>query len=175
MKLRVSLISVLLILTIVLSGCSQEKKTKTTVDELEQTFLTSFFTTNQDGRWDTYQDADFSDEKSANEAVEQYYSAFRAMCTEEGVDSMAANRLPYVFDEMAEQYNCSIKPENITITQDEDTVEFTLDLIVTRDGENLGEVEQSGQLQLIQSDGKYLVDSVWIANLNDLTEFLAGM
>lgn len=176
MKLRVSLVPVLLILMIAtFVCCSQEKETKTTRNELELTFLTMLFTTNQEGRWDTYQDADFSDEKSANEAVEQYYSTFRTMCTEEGLAFMAANRLPYTFDEMAEKYNCSMKPEKITITWDGDTVEFTLYLIVARDGENLGEVEQNGQLQLIQNDGEYLIDSVWIANLNDLMEFLASM
>lgn len=68
-----------------------------------------------------------------------------------------------------------MSPAEIVLTPNENTVDFTVKLEVAKDGKTLGKVEQNGQLQMVQSEEKYLVDSVWIANIGDVRQFLENM
>ncbi len=168
---------VLLLLTILLflSGCTKKQELQTDVERAGEVFLMSIFTTNQNGRWDTYQTADFSTIEAGSMVIEQYYSSFANICTESGLSSIVSNRLPYTYDELAWKYDCTIEPEEITFDIRENTAEFTVELSVIREEEVLGKVEQNGQLQLVQNGEEYFIDSAWIANLDDLKIFLESL
>lgn len=139
MKKFVKLVSFSMIFIILLSGCTH--KQESAIEKSGQSFLENLFTTNQNGRWDTYQSSESSSQEAGTEAMEQYYSDLTAMCTEDGLTSIAANRLPFSYDELAQEFDCSMSPAEIILTSNENTVDFTVKLEVTKDGKTMGKVE----------------------------------
>ena len=160
---RLIIIGLIISILLIFSGCGTEKNAET----IEENFLTNAFTTNYEGRWDNYKDALGSTE---NDPVKIYYSDLEPLCTENGLDSMSANRIPFEYEELAEKYGYTFKPENISVEK----TKFTLDLNILS-GENVvGSIKQTGQIQIVSEDGKELVDSIWISNFDELVSYLEG-
>ena len=43
-----------------------------------------------------------------NDPVKIYYSDLEPLCTENGLDSMSANRIPFEYEELAEKYGYTL-------------------------------------------------------------------
>ena len=89
-KLRV-FIPVIVILLLVLSGIFlyfSRKIEKTSPEALAKSFLTEFFTWNKDNRLDIF----------SADSTDTYYTPFRQYLTEDALQNLAVNRLPYKYD-----------------------------------------------------------------------------
>ncbi|MCI5858317.1 MAG: hypothetical protein MR023_00720 [Blautia sp.] len=161
---RLIIIGLIVSILFIFSGCGTEKNAETT----EQNFLTNAFTTNYEGRWDNYKDALGSTE---NDPVKIYYSNLEPLCTEDGLDSMSANRIPFEYEELAEKYGYTFKPENISVEK----TDFTLDLNILSGEDVVGSVKQTGQIQIVSENGKEFVDSIWISNFDELVSYLENV
>ena len=102
----------------------------------------------------SYTHLDVYKRQTENDPVKIYYSNLEPLCTEDGLDSMSANRIPFEYEELAEKYGYTFKPENISVEK----TDFTLDLNILSGEDVVGSVKQTGQIQIVSENGKEFVD-----------------
>lgn len=164
-KRYLGIISFILLILFIFAGCASNKH----IEETGQIFLADAFTTNYECRWDNYKDAL---KIIGSDPVKKYYSDLETLCTEDGLNAMAANRFPFKYDELAEKYGYTFKPSDISVNESDEQIEFTLNLDILSEEKVIGTIKQSGQLQIVSEDGDELVDSIWIANFDELVNYL---
>ena len=164
-KMKRGLLSIFLATFMIFAGCASKKH----IEETGQIFLADAFTTNYECRWDNYKDAL---KIIGSDPVKKYYSDLETLCTEDGLNAMSANRFPFKYDELAEKYGYTFKPSDISVNESDEQIAFTLNLEILSEEKVIGTIKQSGQLQIVSKDGDELVDSIWIADFNELVNYL---
>ena len=159
------------LLLFLISGCTQTVEVKGPGVE----FLTAFFTSNQDERWDTLQSADLTSQKTANTASAEYLSGLSLLCTEACLASVAQNRQLSQLDSLAEQYDCTFVPQKVTVSAPNEShvATFEIELSVQQGEDSIGTVTQQGELTF--ADDSALVDNIWFAGLDGISSFLEEM
>lgn len=159
------------LLLFLISGCTQTVEVKDPGVE----FLTAFFTSNQDERWDTLQSADLTSQETANTASAEYLSGLSPLCTEACLTSIAQNRQLSQLDSLAEQYDCTFVPKNVTVSAPNEShvATFEIELSVQQGEDSIGTVTQQGELTF--ADDSALVDNIWFAGLDGISSFLEEM
>ena len=161
------------LLLFLISGCSQTVE----VEGPGVEFLTAFFTSNQNQRWDTLQNADVASEETANAATAAYLSGLSPLCTEACLASIAQNRQLSQLDSLAERYGCALVPETVTVSTPNEShaATFEVELSVQQGEDSIGTVKQQGELTFADGSDTPLVDNIWFASLDGISAFLEEM
>lgn len=159
------------VLLLLLSGCAPAPAPS----DPGAAFLTAFFTSNQDERWDTLQSADLTSQETANTASAEYLSGLSPLCTEACLASIAQNRQLSQLDSLAEQYDCTFVPQKVTVSAPNEShvATFEIELSVQQGEDSIGTVTQQGELTF--ADDSALVDNIWFADLDGISSFLEEM
>lgn len=168
--MRIIYLALLLFVSLFLSGCNGGQQRDTQAGEK---LLATLFTSNQDGRWDTFQAA-LENGDDVETAYLDYMATYQPFCTADGLDKVTSNRYSTQCDSLAQQNNVTIQPGEVAISApDQNGVStFTLPIVVMSDGQETGNVTLEGQLIFAEEDGALLVDNLSIYNLSDLSTTL---
>ncbi|MEG2456027.1 MAG: hypothetical protein RSC08_07210 [Oscillospiraceae bacterium] len=114
--------------------------------------------------------------RSADSSVnpEDIPAALSPLCTEDGLAFMLENRFGWTLKTLAAQEDCTLHPSEIKVSYNKTATEvqstdFALTVTVTHADGTVNEVAQHGTMQLAPKDGAILVESMWIANPDELT------
>ena len=159
-KLRI-FIPVIIILVLVLSGIFlffSRKTEKTPPEALAKSFLTEFFTWNKDNRLDTF----------SADSTDTYYAPFQQYLTEDALQTLAANRLPYKYD-ITVPDGTAAEVTDLSCTFDENgtSCQFTVSIQIKSSQKTLNQTA-SGQLSFTKAGSDALIDNVHITGISTL-------
>lgn len=159
-KLRV-FIPVIVILLLVLSGIFlyfSRKIEKTSPEALAKSFLTEFFTWNKDNRLDIF----------SADSTDTYYTPFRQYLTEDALQNLAVNRLPYKYD-ITVPDGTAAEVTDLSCTFDEKgtNCQFTVSIQIKSSQKTLNQAA-SGQLSFTRAGSDVLIDNVHITGISSL-------
>lgn len=140
-----------------------------------EALLSALFTSNQDGRWDTYRAAAEAG-GDLQAATRDYLAPFRPFCTAGGLETLADNRYPTRCDSLAQQYGVALQPGEAEISAPDGSgaSSFSLPVDLVAGGQTAGSVTLEGQLVFAEEGGALLVDGLALYNLDDLSAALGG-
>lgn len=159
-KLRI-LIPITAIVLLVLLGIfmfHSRKTDKNPPDSLVKDFLTEFFTWNKDNRLDTF----------SADSTDTYYTPFRQYLTEDALQNLAANRLPYKYD-ITVPDGTAAEVTDLSCTFDENgtNCQFTVSIQIKSSQKTLNQTA-SGQLSLTGAGADALIDNIHITGITSL-------
>lgn len=159
-KLRI-FIPVIVILLLVFSGIFlffSRKTEKTPPETLAKSFLTEFFTWNKDNRLDTFS-ADNTD---------TYYAPLQQYLTEDALQTLAANRLPYKYDiTVPDGTVAEVTDLSCTFDENGTNCQFTVSIQIKSSQKTLNQTA-SGQLSFTKAGSDALIDNVHITGISTL-------
>jgi hypothetical protein len=144
-----------MLFALLLAGCGNSGNTENAENEKEaaaEAFLTHFYTTDDGGRYTTMQSSSAETEEEVEESVDAYYSKLAELATDDLLEKLQANRMPYVYDEMDEEAGITVDSPQIELNaqQEENSYDFT----VTRTEEDV----RTGTIRLTETEDGYLAE-----------------
>ena len=159
-KLRI-FIPVIVILLLVLSGIFlffSRKTEKTPPETLAKSFLTEFFTWNKDNRLDTF----------SADSTDTYYAPLQQYLTEDALQTLAANRLPYKYDiTVPDGTVAEVTDLSCTFDENGTNCQFTVSIQIKSSQKTLNQTA-SGQLSFTKAGSDALIDNVHITGISTL-------
>ena len=118
--MRIIYLALLLFVSLFLSGCNGGQQRDTQAGEK---LLATLFTSNQDGRWDTFQAA-LENGDDVETAYLDYMATYQPFCTADGLDKVTSNRYSTQCDSLAQQNNVTIQPGEVAISGELEIASF---------------------------------------------------
>lgn len=163
-----------MLLCFIMAGCDNGN-TVTVTDEAKtqvvEKFLSEFCTFNKEERYNTFSEAiaeigiEQNEETSVvaekqQQAYDEYYKSFASLATQNCIDTMQANRLPFKYDSVVFEKDITVEIGDVEY---ETTGENSYTFEVSFKSSEANEILKSpikGQLTLQIADGQVLVDSI---------------
>lgn len=159
-KLRI-LIPITAIVLLVLLGIfmfHSRKTDKNPPDSLVKDFLTEFFTWNKDNRLDTF----------SADSTDTYYAPLQQYLTEDALQTLAANRLPYKYDiTVPDGTVAEVTDLSCTFDENGTNCQFTVSIQIKSSQKTLNQTA-SGQLSFTKAGSDALIDNVHITGISTL-------
>lgn len=150
---RIVFFMLILAFIFVTTACGNGKTGTSAADDVVTEFLTHFYTTDDNDRYTDLQTADITEQEMLEKAMETYYSELAPFVTEELLEKLQSNRLPYLQDELDKEKGiiCDAPEVDLnTIDGKENSYEFT----VIRTAEDI----RTGEITYTETEKGYLVN-----------------
>lgn len=115
----------------------------------------------------TVSDVSISQSKSIDEIKESLEKKYENLLTHNALEKLAANRWILESEKAANEFNCKLEIKKISLKQSEKDnnkkrYEYTVVSVVKYSDGKEKEISQSGTLELIKKDDKWIIDSVYV-------------
>lgn len=137
------------------AGCKGEEGKSPSAENVPESFLKEVFTTDFEERYTEFQ---------KDNDTEKYYDTFSDYASEACIEAMSGDRMPLKYDKKADDESAQTTVSEVKCEVDEDG-EGEFEVLLSYENDEAKKEKATGQITIIQEDGKEKVDSFFLSNI----------
>jgi len=137
------------------AGCKGEEGNSSSVGNAPESFLKEVFTTDFEERYTEFQ---------KDNDTEKYYNTFSDYASKACIEAMSGDRMPLKYDKKAYEESAQTTVSEVKCEVNEDG-EGEFEVFLSYENDEAKKEKATGQITVIQEDGKEKVDSFFLSNI----------
>lgn len=160
-------ITILAMLSFFLVACSGVQTETLSEEEVIKEFLYSYWTQDAEGRYQAFAEGSVtSDVEEMKKVTKTYYESVEQYVTEEVLEELMANRMPYKYEALADQRDASYAIQDVQLEEKEGGIyHFEITFLWQQEGQEDMTVSVSGDVRAVEEKGEWKIGYYYESNV----------